>query len=60
MIAFTIHAYTTDSTEGIAFTENETLTEEDVCKLWLKVHAHEYEAGEDKQIFAIKRELTKL
>jgi len=60
MIAFTIHAYTTDATEGIAFTENENLTEEAACRLWLKIHAHEYLDEEDKAIFAVKRDITQI
>lgn len=34
MIAFTIHAYTTDSTEGVVITNDSSLTEEEVAGLW--------------------------
>jgi hypothetical protein len=34
MIAFTIHAYSTDSTEGVLLTEDETMTEAEAAGYW--------------------------
>jgi len=65
MIAFTIHAYTSDSTEGILVSNNETLSEEEAANYWWDQNK---DKGNDPihtwanfvNIFAIKQDLTEL
>jgi len=65
MIAFTIHAYTTDSTEGVVITNDDKLTEEEVARLWWNQNKDigTYPiclSANIENIFAIKRDLTEL
>lgn len=67
MIAFTIHAYTTDSTEGVLVTNNLIMTEEDAAKEWWKQCKNKESWVDDLtknvsvlpfHIFACKQDLT--
>lgn len=65
MIAFTIHAYATDSTEGVVITNDTTLTEEEVAGLWWNKNKDKGTypiclSANVENIFAIKRDLTEL
>lgn len=65
MIAFTIHAYTTDSTEGIVVTQDLAMTEEEAAGLWWAKNKDKGEypiclSADVENIFACKRELTEL
>ena len=65
MIAFTIHAYTTDSTEGVVVTNDDKLTEEQVAELWWNKNkdlgTNPISTWADlNNIFVIKRDLTEL
>jgi len=65
MIAFTIHAYTTDSTEGILLSDDHSLKEEQAAELWWKQNTDKGTLpinswAEFTDIFAIEREFTKV
>jgi hypothetical protein len=61
MIAFTIHAYTTDSTEGVLLTEDETMTEEGaVGAWWNKNEAKAKDWIDLESLIAVKRDITQI
>jgi hypothetical protein len=64
MTAYTIHAYSTDSTEGVVITKDD-LTEDQVIGLWWAQNkskgANPIQTWADlNNLFAIKRDLTEL
>lgn len=65
MIAFTIHAYTTDSTEGVVITNDTTMSEEEATGYWWVKNKDKGEypiclSANVENIFAVKQDLTEL
>lgn len=61
MIAFTIHAYTTDSTEGVLLTEAANLTEEEAIQLWWEKNQETQKNWMDfESLIAVKRDITQV
>lgn len=60
MIAFTIHIYTTDSTEGVVISANHALTEEQACKAWIAKNPSLVDQESLDHYFAVSQPLTVL
>ncbi len=60
MIAFTIHAYTTDSTEGVVISHDPAMTEEKACELWKVKNPSLVDSEFAEHYFAINQPLTVL